>query len=217
MKCEGEDGLWQATAGFICSLGWELSCPGRATERWLGEPHPYSLAAAMSQVGEGGQEGEICALNNSPRARCVSPAMFSLLARVSCRPMRRGRRRRRSPRATRSRPCCRHPWSPRHRYSPSLPPSQPPRASRDSGSTGFPGVGTGKLQVIFSTCISKADLCRERTHRLLTSLSLSLWWQSLLCLVSCWLWLPSGNPGMNPANAFSLVLVSSQTHSVPGE
>lgn len=60
---------------------WAGSCAGPATEGWLGEPHPYSLAAAMSQMGEGGQEGEICliffsALNNSPRALCVSPALF---------------------------------------------------------------------------------------------------------------------------------------------
>lgn len=212
MKCEGEDGLWQDTAGFLCSLCWELSCPGSATEEWLAKPH--SLAAAVSQVGDGGQEGEVWGLNNSPRIVFLLPC-FSL---VSCRQMRRERRRRRSPRATRSQLCCRHLWSPHHRYSPSLLPSQPSRAPRTSGSTGFPGVVTGKLQVIFSTRISKADLYREYTHRdFLTSLSLSLWWQSLFCLMSCWLWLLSGSPGLYPDNAFSLVLVSGQTHSVPGE
>lgn len=76
MKCEGEDGLWQHTAGFICSLGWELSCLGGVIDGQLGDPHPYSLAAAVSQEGEEGQEAEICGLNNSPRARSVSPAVF---------------------------------------------------------------------------------------------------------------------------------------------
>lgn len=216
MKCEGEDGLWQDSAGFICSLGWELSCPGSAIEGWLGEPHPYPLPAATSQVGEGGQEAKICGLNNSPRATVFLLPRFPLLPVVSCRQMRRGRRRH-SPRATHSRLCCRHPWSPRHRYSPSLLPSQPPRAPRASGGTGFLGVVTGKLQVIFSACISEADLYREYTLAVLISPSLSLWWQSLLCLVSCWLWLPSGNARMYPANASSLALVSGQTHSVPGE
>lgn len=77
VKCEGEDGLWQDTAGFIWSLGWELSCPGGAADGWLGEPYPYSLAAATSQVGGGGgQEAGICGLNNSPRVCRVSPAVF---------------------------------------------------------------------------------------------------------------------------------------------
>lgn len=61
MKCEGEDGLWQDSAGFICSLGWDLSFPGSAIEGWLEEPHLYPLPAATSQMGEGGQEAEICA------------------------------------------------------------------------------------------------------------------------------------------------------------
>lgn len=120
MSCEGEDDLWQDTAEFLCSLCWELSCPGSPTEEWLAKPH--ALAAAMNQVGEGGQEGEIWGLNNSPRVVFLLPC-FSL---VSCRQMRRGRRRRRSPRATRSQLCCRHLWSPHHRYSPSLLPCQPP-------------------------------------------------------------------------------------------
>lgn len=76
----------------------------------------------------------------------------------------------------------------------------------------------GKLQVIFSTCISKADLYKKYIDTdFLTSLSLSLWWQSLFCLMCCWLWLLSGSLGLYPVNAFSLLLVSGQTHSVPGE
>lgn len=178
VKCEGEDGLWQDTAGFIWSLGWELSCPGGAADGWLGEPHPYSLAAATSQVGGGGgQEAGICGLNNSPRVCRVSPAVFSPRCLWSlCRRMRRGRRRRPSPRATRSRPFCRHPWSPLHRYGPSLLPSQPPRAPRASGNAGQQGSPGWKLQVIFSACISQADLCREYTV------------QSFFCLLPC----PSG-------------------------
>lgn len=192
---------------------------GRAQQHsftpWAGRASPLFPGCCHEPGGRrsAGRRG-LCFKQFTKSPLCFSCPVFP----CSRRQMRRGRRRRCSPQATRSPPCCRHLWSPHHRYSPSLLPSQPPPAPRASGSTAFPGVGTGKLQVVLSICISKADLCREYTRTvLLISPSLSLWWQSLLCLVFCWLWLPSGNPGMNPANAFNLALVSGQTLSVPRE